>query len=483
MRVAGAFSRPMRPEREVVSFGLISVALALAAGAAVSVNVRAAAIGVVLCCLTGIAVGLGLRAAWGAFVVALGGLLVLGYGFANVPAIPGAPVPLTDVLLVVVCLVALVTGPLPSREVRFPFALALALASLMTIRLAADVGTWGRLAFRDYTLAVELTALPVGYWTLRRFGLERWLRSLRWIFVCAVVYVLLYPLADELAARGPVVGLQQPVPLLGSYSGASTAAAAGLFFFAFLRPIRRLTIALVVVSAAAIVLKQSRGLYIAIPLSLLVTALLSSAGAAHRLRRAVVVCAIAAVVALGALSAAGWEGRLGKVTPSLVVEQLQSLRGTSAPGSGVDARQTWFAQTLDFVGEQRVGWLTGVGLGPDLAFGFEPSGGVLARKPHDDYLEAYARLGALGLVLLVALIVKPLALIVSAARRLDGDRALFLWWVVATSLVYAFIAATQPLLAFPYGTIPLFAFLGAGLAVVEEARRPGIGQPVRVGRP
>ena len=44
----------------------------------------------------------------------------------------------------------------------------------------------------------------------------------------------------------------------------------------------------------------------------------------------------------------------------------------------------------------------------------------------------------------------------------------FLWWVVATTIVYAFIAATQPLLAYAYGTIPLFLLLGAALALAGD---------------
>ena len=43
--------------------------------------------------------------------------------------------------------------------------------------------------------------------------------------------------------------------------------------------------------------------------------------------------------------------------------------------------------------------------------------------------------------------------------------------MLANSVVYLFISATQPLLAYPYGTIPLFGILGAGLALARTTTR------------
>jgi O-antigen ligase len=87
------------------------------------------------------------------------------------------------------------------------------------------------------------------------------------------------------------------------------------------------------------------------------------------------------------------------------------------------------------------------------------------RKPHNDYLEAYARLGLLGLVLFIGILGTALVSIVRGARAALGVEASFMWFVVAQSLVLLVIAATQPLLAFSYGTVPLFFTLGAALAV------------------
>jgi hypothetical protein len=75
------------------------------------------------------------------------------------------------------------------------------------------------------------------------------------------------------------------------------------------------------------------------------------------------------------------------------------------------------------------------------------------------------------LVLLIGSAIIP---IFRAARARSDRAADFLWWVVAVTIVYTLVAATQPLFAYAYGTIPLFATLGAGLALVgaRGADRP-----------
>ena len=91
---------------------------------------------------------------------------------------------------------------------------------------------------------------------------------------------------------------------------------------------------------------------------------------------------------------------------------------------------------------------------------------ILVRKPHDDYLEIYARLGLPSLLAFLSLLGTALWSICRRSRLDVASRERhFLVWVLANSFIYLFIAGTQPLLAYPFGTIPLFAALGAGLAL------------------
>jgi hypothetical protein len=255
------------------------------------------------------------------------------------------------------------------------------------------------------------------------------------------------------------------VPLLGSFSGVSTAAAAGFFFFALIRPFGRLSYVLAAGFLAELAVFQQRGIYLAIPVAaILVWALAGSSG---RARTGLAAAFATGVIALALFLPLAPEGRLGPVSPWFTVSQLRTLQGGAGPGSGsYQARVTWFHQVVDEVRARGTeGWLGGVGLGPDLI------GNSHLRKPHNDYLEVFGRLGLPALLIFVGMLLTAVNAVRVAARRADSETSRFLWWIFAVAVVFILIAATQPLLAFPYGTIPLFSLLGAGLALHDRVLR------------
>ena len=132
------------------------------------------------------------------------GGLVLGYGFANVGVVPGIPLPLADLVVVVVGSYSLTTA---RRWPSFPpaFITAGLYALIATCRLIIDLPTWGKDALRDYSLAVEMLSLPLGYWVILRFGLPRLSRLLAWTFVVVIAYSWLYPLRELIGSLGPSV--------------------------------------------------------------------------------------------------------------------------------------------------------------------------------------------------------------------------------------------------------------------------------------
>lgn len=408
------------------------------------------------------------RTAWVAFVAALGGVSVLGYGFSNVP-VPSAPVPLVDVVLVATFAGLVVTGvrrPTP----RAPFLLATALFGLASLRLVVfDLSAWGSFALRDYTTYVELSALFVGYWLMERVGLERWLRALSWIFVAVTLYGLLQFDRTIFATYNVIVGVQRPVVLLGYTTGVASLSA--FFFFALLRPFGSRSLVLAALAVAPLFIFQSRGLYLALPLT--VVLLVLQRARTPGLRRLTAAAALA-LVAAALVLAVQPSGRFGSTSPSLLREQLLTLAGGTGVGDGsLAARTEWFSETIARVDGSPGSLVFGLGLGPDLAGGFSADGAVLVRKPHDDFLEVFARLGLVGLLLFVLLIGAAVKTLVEGGRRLVGTQErLFVQWVLANSVVYLFIAGTQPLLAYPHGTIPLFGILGAGLAVCAGRQRP-----------
>jgi hypothetical protein len=409
---------------------------------------------------------------WDLSIFVVGGIYILEYGFINIGLTGAIPIPLVDLIaLALVARIATWRGfQWPSSA---PFVLSTALVAVIGLRLVVDFPVHGMLALRDATMGIEVAFLFIGYWAVVQFGLERLMRAFSIIFLIGVVYLLFYPVRESIEAVSPVVGLQRPVPLIGNYVGTGALFAGTFFFFALVRPFGRWSYVLAAATIPMLALQQSRGMYIAMPAAILVVVLASRASTGRQLRRGIVATLGVAVLALIVFfPLAPKEGRLGEVSPAFVVSQLATLTGEPGPGTPVSVRKEWVDRVLLEVDETPWAWAVGVGLGPDLAFGFENARGALVRKPHNDFLEVYARLGLLGLALLIGLLATALTRIVRDARIAEDRRGRFLWFAVAQTIVLLAIAATQPLLAFSYGTAPLFFVLGAALGSgVEVARR------------
>jgi hypothetical protein len=416
---------------------------------------------------------------WDLALVSFAGPVLLDYGFANAGFRSPLPIPLSAVILAA-AVVGAVLASQPRLPEGVPFLLAGALFLIMTARLLIDYPVWGTTALRDYSIAYELAYLLAGYWAVSVFGVARWVRGLTWVFVPCLAYSALYPWRDALVSVSPDVGLQRSVPLFGNYVAAGAAAAAGLFFFALVRPLGRASYPLAVAFVPILLLHQSRGLYLAVPAAALALVVMAAGAPAARVRRALGISLVVGALAGAMVMAVEPAGRLGPVSPDFVEAQLVTLAGDEGPSAGsVRDRAAWFNQTLDDVHAHDYGWLVGVGLGPDLAGGFRSvavawAGGteqVLARKPHNDYLEMYARAGLPGLLSFVGLLVAGAWAIIRGARRASGIEARFLWWALAVVIVYGALAATQPLMAYSYGTAPLFITIGAALALVRGRDR------------
>lgn len=408
---------------------------------------------------------------WDLLLVALGGTLVLVYGFANV-GVPGpTTIPLADLLGAVLVARAL-TAPGVAWRWSWPFVFAVAFLVIACARLAVDEPHWGKDALRDFTLPFEVVFLPIGYWAMSKYGEARWRRALSWVFVVCLLYFSLFSWGDRLGQWGPTVGIQRSVPLLGSFGGVSTAAAAGFFFFALVRPFGRLSYVLAAGFLAELAVFQQRGIYLAVPAAAILVLGLAGSDLSGRARTGLTGAFTAGVIALALLLPLSPQGRLGTVSPWFTVSQLRTLEGRSGPGSGsYQDRIAWFHEVLRKVRERGAqGWLTGVGLGPDL-IGSVRGTNTQLRKPHNDYLEVFARLGLPALLIFIAMLLTAVNRVIRAARRARSAESRFLWWIFAVAVVFLVIAATQPLLAFPYGTIPLFSLLGAGLALHDRLFR------------
>ena len=403
-------------------------------------------------------------------VVLIAGNIILGFGFANLGLrVGGLPLPLTEVLLLpLVGLAALRLRSL--KELGWPGVFLVGFLVVSTLRLLASLHDWGPLALRDYTTALEALSLLVGFWAVREYGLGRWIQTWRVVLLFLLLYASLIPLQEGLASMGPVVGLQRPVPLLGQFSSAGIGiSAALLFFYLFSERSRSYLLGVWCIVLLAVI--QFRGLYFAVPLAILFSATASPRIAAVATFRFAVGLGIAAL-ALILLSPLIPSGRVGPITPAFYTSHISTIIGVDGPAAGtIENRIKWAGDVWDKVSAKPANLVVGLGLGPDLIPSHRGLQGQLVRKPHNDYLEIFARTGIIGLLLWVGLLATPLARIWSVVRkkRVHGAEVTFLVWVLTLAAVYLFVSAFQPLMAFPYGTIPLFTSLGMALAVATRA--------------
>lgn len=396
------------------------------------------------------------------------GLVVWSYGFNNISLPVGdLQVPLVDAVLAF----ALVASFPWWRDLRHDrlgrrLLVLLSLLSLVAAgRLLFDFPRFGVLAGRDALFVFEAWAVFVGYGLARLQGPSLVERRLGLLWRVAVLWLLLFPFRFELAALGPTVGVQRPVPLLDFTSAGFVSVVA---FFWFLRDRRPDAGVLAALSLVVVLMAQSRGAYLGLlgaGLFVLWRSRRSDVADARRLMGRLVAATL--LVAVMMWAAPPLPGRLGEpVSVGTAAEQLGTLLGNPGPGEGsFRHRLKAWPEVVDLVSKADWGWLVGVGLGPDLFEGFAVAGGVLVRKPHNDVLEVWARLGLVGLLPWLALVV---SLAVWALRvSMRGPN----WWLVGLQSVVAVTALSQPFFGFAYGGMVYMLLMGMALGSSHSSAR------------
>lgn len=399
----------------------------------------------------------------GGTMLLLGGPMILGYGFANVGvSINKIPVAATELILIPLAAIALFDAATrPNYRTLIPLLL---FALLVAMRLTVDYPKYGLFAIRDTNLALEAFVLLVGYRAVLRDGVDTWRRRLGLILSLVLAYGLLFPWRANLAAASPSVGLRHAVPLLGSMRGVNFAVmTAGLFFINYKKGwVRILTLGLVI---GMIGVFQARSLYLLFP----ITTLLLGWATRKKLKVALqITCALLVGILMLSLLSSAAVGRRGPLSAEFLGAHAKTLLGEEGPASGtIRGRLKWMRGTLDQVTHSPATLLVGVGLGPDLSEGLRRGDGEIVRKPHNDYLEVFARTGIVGFSIFLWLLLSLIVPIAKKARSGSGQNERFCAWVLAACAVYLGVAAVQPLLSWPYGTVPLFLLLGMGLGAVK----------------
>ncbi|RLB79716.1 MAG: hypothetical protein DRH24_12065 [Deltaproteobacteria bacterium] len=300
--------------------------------------------------------------------------------------------------------------------------------------------------------------MALGY----RLGEGKLQKSLTWLFGLAATWFLLYPLREVLTQWSPIVGIQRPVPLIAFTTAGFVSVPA---FFYFLQR-RRRTLGIFGMGAALVVLLMVQsGAYIAFMVTFMALLVLQLGDLSWWIRRLVTAGSVLALVLplLGQIP-----GRLGEpVGLETVLEQLRTLAGVEEPGVGswLHRLSSW-PQVIQMVVESPLGPVVGVGFGPDLFQGFTIGPGVLVRKPHNDFLEIWARMGLVGFIPWIAVL---LLLMLEALRgvRHNSDNA----WVLALQITLWVTSFGQPAMGFAYVTVVWTGLTGLWLGAQIRLRR------------
>lgn len=377
--------------------------------------------------------------------VSLFGLAIWSYGFNNIPLVH--PLPLVDALVgfAVIFSQRYWFSLRRFRIVRNLLILLLALVSVVCFRLVLDMPRFGLLAPRDALFAFELwvifPAIVLGI-TLGERSLEK---ILLWLFSLTTIWSLLYPWKELVTSISPVVGIQRPVPLF-AFTTAGFIAVPAFFWFMYRRGIQGFLGS--AASLLVLLFAQARGPYIAFALSVFSLLYMRPRKVLKRWWK----IGVAGIVVVALLWVVGnsLRGRLGApVGIETALEQLGTLLGREGPGSGsFHHRLVTWPMVSQQVMDEPMGPIFGVGLGADLFRGFTVRGGILVRKPHNDFLEIWARLGILGLLPWLGFVI---TLLRESWRgvRLNPKYA----WVLALQITLLITSASEPAMGFAYITI------------------------------
>lgn len=287
----------------------------------------------------------------------------------------------------------------------------------------------------------------------------------------------LWPWPDQLARLPLLGGMVRVLEVRVDYDGAMLAVLAGLALYGVSR-VRRPAevVGLLVVCAWSSVLVltlASRAALIALVLAYAIGGL-SSISLAERLWRGHRRVVIGGLVVLVAALAVG-------VPRTAIYERLSGGSGYVAPGGTTAARELAWTAVFDYVGQRPSRVVAGVGMGPDFlkesgaSVHYQAPGEPAVRQPHNFVINTYARLGLIGVALLLWLLVALARALVSAllrsVRRSDAESALDVSCMLICGVLFV-ASMLGVILEAPFGAIPFGWATGLLLVRARTAAVP-----------
>jgi O-antigen ligase len=432
--------------------------------------------------------------------IALGGFLVLNYGFANwVMPIFGLRLPLGHVLTLIALLLALpgnINKIIPF--LKEPAIILWGLLCLLSLgHLFFDLRNYGAYAARDASFVAEGGFLFLGYlWAQKGEDQALFLKGMAGIFLITFIYSLTVLRPGIMAAYSPVSGIFQPVPVLGNYSFIFFGLHVGALFYALVIPPSKkwrnvLLATLAVLLIASMFYFQSRSTYLSVIVIILIIFIFSGIYQALRLSAFHIAGFITLITFAFLLGLLGVkiQGRAGEVTPAFYVEHIETVNpDNNLPNvSGTSWRLDIWRQAVNHWLASPTTIVVGEGFGQPLT-NYRQAGGytgnavpentidpqqfsVAVRQPHNVNLTVLARLGLIGALIWIGFHVRILYLFIHSLqerKKENRDNSVGLW-LFLFYVLGMILATVQPWLEFSYGAIPFYIILGFAISILSNS--------------
>jgi O-antigen ligase len=304
-------------------------------------------------------------------------------------------------------------------------------------------------------------------------------RTMRLLWVALylhAVWCAVAILSPHLLSGAPSVGGVQVFELRDDFDGAMLAVLAGLAFVRWGRD-EGFKYFLVVMGAAFLTLSMTSraGLLAMVGALFFATAYLWRQGA-EKSRWRLSIVPVVAVVAAIVLPTTFAGSRLVATFGDTSAEQRYLTEHASAAGTTNARERAWKTLTHWIVADQNR-TIVGVGFGPDFLkdsgadvqlLGAQVASTNTVRSPHEYFLGSWARLGLIGLALLVAIVLRALRHAWAFRDRRRDELSLLAGLLVTTFVITASVGV---MLESPFGAIPFFWSIGL---LASDHRRPRI---------
>lgn len=348
-------------------------------------------------------------------LVVIGCYLVLNSGFIllRVPPTGSIGIPIAELLIAsFIATFIFEVRHLKAFASVAPLTLLLVWWGHGSLNAAMGLHNHGIWALRDASHMIDSLFIWIGFVVASVPGfLDRFSKALRIIFVIGAIYMLGFPIRDQLAALSPTITAPAgySVPFFFNYGGGSIVPMAAAVQILVDRT--RLfglssTFVAGAIIAFSIVLLQQRSTYLQLIALFGVLAFIRPR-AVMRMSFGLILAGLALVLILS--TGVEITGRLGeKFSLDFLVNHFAAIWGQTSSGavdsaaSGVSQRLSWWTKIWNDVTAGVRPLVFGLGYGIPLT-DFKDVSGATVREPHNSIISTLARLGLIGLVSLLVI--------------------------------------------------------------------------------